>query len=98
MPAHLHIVTFPIRVQVKLGFTAGAAVVTGAGATGATVVTGAGGTGAAGVPGAGGTGATVVTGAGAPGATEFTGAGATFGAGRIASVRVVVARVRSNLA
>ena len=55
MPAHLHIVTFPIRVQVKLGFTAGAAVVTGAGATGATVVTGAGATGATEFAGAGAT-------------------------------------------
>jgi hypothetical protein len=55
MPAHLHIVTFPIRVQVKLGFTAGAAGVTGAGATGATVVTGAGATGATEFTGAGAT-------------------------------------------
>ena len=55
MPVHLQIVTFPIRVQVKLGFSAGATVVTGAGATGSAEVTGAGATGATGVTGAGAT-------------------------------------------
>ena len=62
MPVYLQIVTFPIRVQVKLGPGATAvtgatdsAAVTGAGATGATAVTGA--TGSAEVTGVGATGA-----------------------------------------
>ena len=46
MPVYLQIVTFPIRVQVKLGH--GAMAVTGAGPTGAAAVTGAGGIGVGG--------------------------------------------------
>jgi len=46
MPVYLQIVTFPIRVQVKLG--PGAMAVTGAGPTGAAAVTGAGGIGVGG--------------------------------------------------
>ncbi len=86
MPAHLHTVTFPFRVQVKLGFITGATEITGAGAPGATEVTGA-----------GATDSTEVIGAGATRATEVTGAGATIGAGGTGPIRAAVERVRSNV-
>ena len=86
MPVHLQIVTFPVRVQVKLGFSAGATVVTGAGATGSAEVTGA-----------GATGSTQVTGAGATGATGVTSSGATIGAGGIGLIRAAAVGATSNL-